>query len=79
MQTQAYKNRGNFLYSLFTLQVSPPPMLHNSSLYNPSIGNEGLNQSVSQHIEGQGSTHSLLDGEKSKYFLFLSIKLDVRG
>ena len=79
MQTQAYKNGAQFHYNIFALQNSPPLMLHNSSIYSPSMGSEGSKQSVSRHMEGQGSSHSLLDGENSKYFYFLSIKPDVRG
>ena len=74
MQTQAYKNGAKFLYYIFTLQNSPLSMLHNSSIYSPSIGNEGSNRSVSWHMEGQGSSHSLLDGENSKYFLIFEHK-----
>ena len=52
MQTQVHKNGAQFHYSIFSLQSSPPLMLHNSSIDIPSIGNEGPNQSISWHMEG---------------------------
>ena len=52
-------------------------MLHNILIYRSSIGNEGSNKSISGHMEDQGSSHLLLDWEKSKYFIFLSVKPDV--
>ena len=79
IQTQAYKDGAQFLYNIFALQIYSPLMLHNSSIYSPSVGSEGLNQNISQHMEGQASSHSLIDGENSKYFYFLSIKPDVHG
>ena len=73
MQTQAYKNGGKFCYNLLIdLQVYPPPMLHNSSICSPSMGNEGSNHSVSRHMEGQGSIYSLLDGGKLQTLIFLA-------
>ena len=54
MQTQEYNNGERFCYIMFTLQVSPPLMLHNGSIYSPPMGNGRSNQSVSQHMEGQG-------------------------
>ena len=70
MQTQVYGNGGEFCYSFLTLKISPPPMLHNGSIYSPQMGNGGSNRSVSRHMEGQGSSYLLLDEENSKYFLF---------
>ena len=55
MQTQAYGNGAKFCYSFLTLKVSPTLMLHNGSIYSPKIGNGGLNHSVFQNMEGQGS------------------------
>ena len=75
--TQAYKNEANFHYILITLKIYPPPLLHNILIYRSSIGNEGLNKSISWHMEDQRSIHLLLDREKSIYFIFLSIKPDV--
>ena len=77
MQTQVYDNGEFFFYSLFTLKVSLTSMLHNGSIYSPPMGNGGSNQGISWHIEGQGSSYSLLDKENSKYFLFWSTKPDV--
>ena len=54
MYTQAHRNGENFHYSFLTLKVSPPPILHNISIYIPQIGNGGLNPSVSKHMKGQG-------------------------
>ena len=53
MKTQAYGNGEKFRYSFLTLKVSPPPMLHNGSIYSPQIENGGSNNSVFQHMEGQ--------------------------
>ena len=71
MHTQAYGNGDKFCYSFLTLKVSPPPMLHNGSIYIPQMGNGGSNRSISKHMEGQGSSYSLLDEENSKYSFFL--------
>ena len=62
----------------FLSKVLPLSMLHNSLIYFPSMGSEGSKWSISRNMEGQGSSHSLLDGEKYKYFLFLRIYPDVR-
>ena len=66
MQTHVYDNMNFFFYSFLTLKVSPPLMLHNGSIYSPQMGNGGSNQSISRHMEGQGSSYSLLDEKKSK-------------
>ena len=68
MQTQAYKNGTQFHYKIFVLQNSSHVMLHSSSIYSPSMGSEGSNWSVSRHMGGQGSSHSLLDGENFNFF-----------
>ena len=60
-QTQVYGNRGKIFYSILTLKVYPPLMLHNGSIYIPKMGNRGFNQSVSMHMEGKWSSFSLLD------------------
>ena len=70
MQTQAYKIGAQIRYNLFAIQSSPPLMLHSISIYSPSMGSEGSNQSVSRHMEGQGSSHLLLHGENSRYCFF---------
>ena len=36
------------------------------------MGNGGSNRNVSMHMEGQGSSYSLLDEEKYKYFFILA-------
>ena len=79
MQTQVYGNGEIFFYNFLALKISSPPMLHNGSIYNPQMGNGGSNRSVSRNMEGQGSRHSLLDGENSKYVLFFSIKIYLCG
>ena len=78
IHTQAYKNGEQFHYNSFALQNSPPSMLYTSSIYRSSMGSEGSNQSVSRHMEGQGSSHPLLNEENSNYFYFFSIISDVR-
>ena len=55
MQTQGNGNGVKFCYSFLTLKVSPPPMLHSDSIYDPQMGNGGSDQSVFQHMEVQGS------------------------
>ena len=55
MQNQGNGNGEIFCYSFLNLKVSSPPMLHNGSIYNPQIGNEGSNWTVFQIMEGQGS------------------------
>ena len=80
MQTQGNGNGEKNCYSFLPLKVSPPPVLHNGSIYSPQMGNGGSNLSVSRHMEGQGSSYSLLDEENSKHaFLFFSTKPYVCG
>ena len=55
MPTQAYGSGETFHYSFLPPKVSPPPMLHNGLIYIHKMGNGGSNQSVFQHMEGQGS------------------------
>ena len=77
MQTQVYGNVAKSFYSLLTLKVSPPIMLHNGSIYSSQMGSRRSNQCVCRNMEGQELRYSLLDEEKSKYFLFFSTKSDV--
>ena len=53
MHTQVYGNVEKVCYSLLSLKVSPPPILHNDSIYSPQMGNVGSNQNVSRHMEGR--------------------------
>ena len=43
MHTQVYGNVEKVCYSLLSLKVSPPPMLHNDSIYSPQMRNVGSN------------------------------------
>ena len=61
---------GKNIYSFLTLQVSPPLIVHNGSVYSPQMGNGESNHSVSKHIEGNQSSYMLLDKGNSKYFCF---------
>ena len=56
------------------LKVSPPLMLHNGSIYIPDMGDGGSNQSVSRHMEGQGSSYSLLNEKKIQIFFVFEHK-----
>ena len=51
MQTQVFKNGAQIHYSFFALTNSPPLMHQSSSIYSPSMGSEGLSQSISRHME----------------------------
>ena len=53
MQTQAYGNGEKICYSFITLKISPLVMLHNGSIYSPQMGNGGLSQIISMHMEVQ--------------------------
>ena len=57
-------------YSFLYPQCYPPPMHLRGSIYSPLIGNEGLSQSISRHMEGQESSYSRLIEENSKSFCF---------
>ena len=79
MQTQVYGNGENFCYSFLILQISPPLILHNGSIYSSQMGNGGSNWSVSRNMERQGSSYSLLDEENSKYFFVFEHKILCRS
>ena len=67
MHTQAYGNGEKNRYSFLTLQVSPPPMLHNGSIYSPQMGN-GESIGVFPGIWKAKDQYLLLDEKNSKYF-----------